>query len=383
MKTKKATVKNRSVQRWVIPSIVIVIAICLIVGFAYIYQMRQARHTRVNSAVSKMAKDVNANIGGKGSQQYNETLRKYEQEQSQIAEESGESRVSAVIGQVEANELIENVLEPEKKPEPKPVVKKVEKPKPSPQSTKANEEYQKQLAALQNAMENAVKQELATINNTLKQDMPVQKVTVFAARQASVEAAKQERKAQSFAEKTQNTVITTPFEVGEVVYCVNDIAVNSDVPGPVTATIVSGPLKGGKFIGAFTRYNDYLRLEFSSFSRDGETYDIRGYGVDPATSGVAVRTDADHHYFTRWGGLVAASFLRGFADAVEKAGITTTDTNYSSVQSYPEYDLSDQSWIAAGEVGETLAVPMQQHFYTPPTVTLDPMDTLGVLIIQN
>ena len=175
----------------------------------------------------------------------------------------------------------------------------------------------------------------------------------------------------------------TPFSVGEVLYAVNEIAVNSDVPGPIVAQVIQGPLKGGKFLGSFKRHDEQLLLEFEQFSFNNETIQIEAYAVDPSTAGVAVRSDVDNHYLSRWGGLIGASFLEGFADAVKYSGMETYVQDGAIVQSYPEYSFNNQMWIAAGNVGEKLAVPMLQNFYRPPTVFLDPGIGLGILIISN
>jgi type IV secretory pathway VirB10-like protein len=96
-----------------------------------------------------------------------------------------------------------------------------------------------------------------------------------------------------------------------------------------------------------------------------------------------LRSDVDSHYLERWGGLVAASFLEGFAEAVSNSGLSTQDTDVGVVVDQPRYSTSDQLWIAAGKVGENLAQPMLQNFYRPPTVYLEPGTEIGILIVKN
>ncbi len=283
--------------------------------------------------------------------------------------------------------MIEDAALPEiaevPKPQPPPPIP-VNTPKPTPtvakqQQAEDEQAYQTRLADLEATIAAAVSKEMILINKEMKKGSPAQVSNVFEVDLAALRPPVANNSALNSASAPK----VTPFSVGEVLYAVNEIAVNSDVPGPVVAQVLQGPLKGGKFLGSFKRHDEQLLLEFEQFSFNNETISIEAYAVDPSTSGVAVRSDVDNHYLSRWGGLIASSFLEGFADAVKYSGMETYVQDGAIVQSYPEYNLNNQMWIAAGNVGEKLAVPMLQNFYRPPTVFLDPGIGLGVLIISN
>jgi hypothetical protein len=128
-----------------------------------------------------------------------------------------------------------------------------------------------------------------------------------------------------------------------------------------------------------------ILLKFSRFALPGgEGIPIEAYAVDPMTTSVSVGTDVDYHYLSRWGGLIAASFLEGFGEAVRYSGMGTYTTGFGTVVTdTPDYSFEEQAWIAAGKVGERLSVPMYQNWYTPPTVTLETGTGLGILIVTN
>ena len=170
---------------------------------------------------------------------------------------------------------------------------------------------------------------------------------------------------------------------GDILYCLNRVALNSDAPGPAMVEVVAGPLRGAKVIGSFQRLNKHLVLRFSQLvARSGVSYRISGYGIDPRTDATAVRSGVDSHYLERWGGIVAASFLQGYGEAVQRSGLTTTSTAYGTTQSYPDYDVEAQLWLGAARVGERAASLFQSQFGMAPTVTLRGGTEIGVLLLD-
>ncbi len=389
--SKKRSVKSKSLNRWVLPFIIVFVTVAVIGGAWYAYKLKQNKAIPFNSNVGQLKNGLPSVPGGAGNPSYNNKLYQHEREQSERAEQTGKSRISTVIGKNEAEELIEESLKPEKEVVPvkkkeKPYIPPVAKPAPQPnnrQNKQAEKDYLNRLNKLRTSLNKAVQEQMLSINKELKETRPEQKVTVFDDIDINELKTALNPPASVSNEKSKKKIKYTPFEVGEVVYGVNEIAVNSDVDGPVKVTLLSGPFKGGVFIGHFKRADTFLRLEFDIFSHNRKTYQIKGYGVDPSTQGVAVRSDVDHHRLSRWGGLIAASFLEGFADAVEHSGVTTYDGVWGTAKTYPEYNVEDQMWIAGGKVGEKLAIPMYQNFYRPPTVTLNTGEGIGVLIIDN
>lgn len=175
----------------------------------------------------------------------------------------------------------------------------------------------------------------------------------------------------------------SPFKVGQILYVENMFAVDSDKRSPVVAKVLSGPQAGGKFIGGFERQDDALILVYNTYADpDGVVTPITAYAVDPNQKTMNVSSEVDYHRFQRWGGLIAASFLEGFSDAFSRgAGSTTIATAGSTIVTEEPYDSREQVLIASGKVGERLADKADANFDRPPTVTLYPEMTMGVMIV--
>lgn len=192
----------------------------------------------------------------------------------------------------------------------------------------------------------------------------------------------------TFSRAGQSRAIAYPdgLRTGNVLYAVNDLALNSDTPSPATATIIGGEMDGARAIGRFERRGEYLVLGFNRIAMpDGKVYQIDGVAVDAGVPRAAIRTAIDNHYLSRWGSFTAASFLSGFADATALAGnsylTSVGPIGGATVQNSIDYDLNDQLWIAGGRVADRAANYLERNLYRPPTVTLKSGSDLGVLIL--
>jgi intracellular multiplication protein IcmE len=137
---------------------------------------------------------------------------------------------------------------------------------------------------------------------------------------------------------------------GEIEYAQLLIEANSDVPGPVMALLVSGPLKGSRVLGTFSVQNDkYLTVTFDSVIVDGESVDISAIALDPDTTLPGMATEVDNRYFQRVLLPAAAAFVEGFADALSESGSTTITIDTGGSASATETaDKTDKQEVATG-----------------------------------
>lgn len=178
--------------------------------------------------------------------------------------------------------------------------------------------------------------------------------------------------------------LVTVLRPGAMLYAENDLALNSDSPGPVEATILAGPLTGARALGAMSKTGNYLTLQFTSVTtKAGATYAIHGYGVNPKIPATSVRTAVDKHILSRWGGLLAASFLQGYGQAITQSGSSISSSYGSTVATMPMLTPQQELLVAAGTVGQQLASVMQANFNRPNTVTFNPGVPLAILIIKG
>ena len=133
---------------------------------------------------------------------------------------------------------------------------------------------------------------------------------------------------------------------GTIEYAQMLIQANSDIPGPVLAQIVTGPLAGSRIIGSFSIEDEYLVIEFKSVVIDGQSVSISAIAVDPDTNLTGVVTDVNHRYFKRLVLPVAAEFISGLAGAIAQTQTTTNVTG--AVVVIDNQDLSLEEEIASG-----------------------------------
>ncbi len=134
---------------------------------------------------------------------------------------------------------------------------------------------------------------------------------------------------------------------------------NTDIPGPILAQIVTGPLKGGRLIGTFSSTDSYLTLNFNAIVLEGVDYAVNGIAIDPETTLPGVVTDIDRRYFKRIVLPMAAEFVTGFTTAIADSGKTTINiTNSDGTTSTTTSGTNDKDQeVASGiaEAGEALA----------------------------
>ncbi len=138
-----------------------------------------------------------------------------------------------------------------------------------------------------------------------------------------------------------NTFDDTPIEdvivetilipSGTINYAQILIEANSDVPGPVLAQLMSGPLKGARLIGAFTVRNKVLVLSFNSIVVDGINQPVNAVALDPNTTIPGIATEVDNRYLTRVILPAAARFLEGVGSAIAQDSETTVTVSGDTV----------------------------------------------------
>lgn len=187
---------------------------------------------------------------------------------------------------------------------------------------------------------------------------------------------------------------TTPplIKAGDVLFAVLDTSVNSDEPGPILATIVSGKLNGSKLIGSFTlpTNSDKIVINFNTMSVPGapKTTSINAYGIDPNTARTALATKANHHYLLRYGSLFASTFIEGFGNAFQSANTTVTiggvggATNTTIANGVGRTTL-ENAVIGLATLGKAWGQVAQQQFNTPTTVQLCSGTGMGILFTQD
>jgi len=129
---------------------------------------------------------------------------------------------------------------------------------------------------------------------------------------------------------------------------------NSDIPGPILAQILSGPLSGGRAIGRFQVLNDFLVMSFSVVSLKGKEYAINAIALDPDTTLGGLATEVDHRYLTRVLLPAAGAFVQAFGQSLSETDTTTTVTDGSVLQDKAKKGGKEAMYAGIGQAGQTL-----------------------------
>lgn len=189
---------------------------------------------------------------------------------------------------------------------------------------------------------------------------------------------------------SNNAVNTPPLaKAGTIYNAIIETAVNSDEDSPVLARIVSGPLKGTRLIGTFKNLGEKVALVFTTANIPNfdRTVRINAYAIDTNTSRTALADDVDHHYFLRYGVLLATSFVTGYAQALQQNNQVTT---YNPITGMPiqtptgNQSSKDINRQALGQVGTQVASDVKQQYNNlKPTIYVNSGTAIGILLMDD
>ncbi len=132
-------------------------------------------------------------------------------------------------------------------------------------------------------------------------------------------------------QQVNSTVMDILQPAGTIEYALLITEANSDVPGPVLAQIMSGPLKGSRILGSFKTQEDYLVLTFNTVVIDGVSYGVDMIALDPSTTNPGLATEIDQRYFKRIILPAAAAFIEGMGQAIAESGSTSVSVSGDTV----------------------------------------------------
>lgn len=174
------------------------------------------------------------------------------------------------------------------------------------------------------------------------------------------------------------------IKAGTIMFAVLDTGINSDEKSPILATIVTGPLKGSKLIGNFTRVDKKVLIKFSVINvpHFTHTFGVNAVAIDPNTARTAVAGYVNNHYLLRYGTLFASAFLSGLSQGILRSGATQFCFIGCST-TYKKLSPGEYVAVGLGNVGTQYAGVMKQNFNTPPTVKVAGGAGIGILFMSD
>ncbi len=160
---------------------------------------------------------------------------------------------------------------------------------------------------------------------------------------------------------------------------------NSDVPGPILAQLVSGPLAGARLIGQFKvgdGYEKYLVLEFSLADKQGKDYQINAIALDPNTTLGGMATEVDERYFVRVVLPAAAGFLQGMGQALGQGNSSITTNGTTTIATTTGNGFKQGVYTGMGDAANTAGEFFQnQANLTKPLVRVASGTPMGIFFI--
>lgn len=185
---------------------------------------------------------------------------------------------------------------------------------------------------------------------------------------------------------TANIPEVAAVRAGDMIYATLDMTVNSDVQGPIVATLQAGEFAGAKVLGSFTKKGDYLVLEFNSMTLPDDRFvKISGIAVDPLLRTVAMADEIDRHIPSKLLAVFGAAWLQGIGEAYMKKGSLNTvgGTAGDAVIEKSALDTSEDIAVAGlAKVGVALANMITPYASRPDTVIKYAQSGLAILFTE-
>lgn len=171
---------------------------------------------------------------------------------------------------------------------------------------------------------------------------------------------------------------------GSVFYSILEIGVNTDEISPVRATIVQeGPLKGAVLLGQPERRGEKAMITFNAMSVDGKDVSINAIALDLDTMRSSLADDVDTHVIERYGKLITAAMIQGYAESlVNTTSVTKSDGSTEEISERLP-NTKDQIAYAIGRAGEQLVPIFEDEFQRKPTVYVDSNKEIGIMFMSG
>lgn len=178
------------------------------------------------------------------------------------------------------------------------------------------------------------------------------------------------------------------IKAGTILFAVLDTTLDSDYPDtPAMATIVSGQFKGAKLLGRMNvvKDKDRMAITFTLMNMDNwlTGKNINAFAIDPDTARTAMASSVDNHYFLRYGGLFAASFLSGYANAIMNSGSTNVTGIFGTSTTRSAFSPGEKIATGLGQFGTAITNNMQQKLNIQPTIKVNAGVGLGILFMAD
>jgi len=237
---------------------------------------------------------------------------------------------------------------------------------------------QAKLAALQ-GLDSRMSETKYAVVSEVKFERPAASTTTTAAATAPTSADGSPAAATSTADALP---VKKAYPAGTVWFATTQVAIDSDVPGPIKARIEQGPFAGGEALGSYeVTGRKYVTMSFSKIVHEGVEYPIDAIGLNPNNGIAGIEGDVNNHWGQRLILPTLASAVAKYAEAATFGGVTSI-TSAGSIVQQPELSDSEKLQYALGEgVNEGITPVIQDEAKAVKrTVTLPQSTSFGLML---
>ena len=176
------------------------------------------------------------------------------------------------------------------------------------------------------------------------------------------------------------------IEGGQRLYAVIATGANSDVGGPVTATLLATDHGEATLIGSFERRNDLLGVNFNRIKFKGRSMQsINAVALSLNNLSPGIRSSVDRRLLQRYIAPFLASFVGGVGEAIALGSRTTSVINgVPTIVEDQNLSIEDQLLVGAGTAGAVLAEDLRkQSANVQQLVKLDVNEGIVVLFLED
>lgn len=187
-----------------------------------------------------------------------------------------------------------------------------------------------------------------------------------------------------FAADTGAKVASRPLiDMGTVEAIQMSIAVNTDVGGPVLATIVTGKYAGAKLAGTVARAAECAKIQFTSMSVPslGVTVPVSAIAIDENRS-PCTASSVDRHLMTKYVLRPTAAAITAIGQAVQRSNTTVTIGLAGVTESRGGLSSDDKKAVILGAGAQQVSTDISS-MPIDPTVKVDNNQLLGVMFLAD
>ena len=171
---------------------------------------------------------------------------------------------------------------------------------------------------------------------------------------------------------------------GSVDYAQLLTKIDTDVPGPILAQVLSGPFSGGRMIGTISKAKDFVVIRFNTVVKDTVSYSIDAVAVDQNTTLAGMATSVNHHYMVKIVLPAAAAFLTGYSAALAQPAQQQTATAGGGVTATQSQSSTKQSMFRGLQVAaSTVSGDLTKMASEPTTIIVAKGTTMGVFYTRT